>query len=41
MPKQIVVANKSRKQTVKVNFRQSPLKLSGAVKFAPRAFRDQ
>lgn len=25
MPKQIMVANKSRKQTVKVNFRQSSL----------------
>ena len=24
MPKQIIVANKSRKQTIKVNFRQSP-----------------
>ena len=27
MPKQILVANKSRKQTVKVNFRQSPFAL--------------
>ena len=37
MPKQILVANKSRKQTVKVNFRQTKTLGGGAPTVAPPA----